>query len=86
MPLQAAQIHVIGDLLQTVGVIIASALIWSNPGGIEKVGCRMGIGLDGQPKCISNWALADPCCTIMFTVIVLCTTWNVLRSSINVTS
>jgi len=79
--LQAAQIHVIGDLLQTVGVIIASVLIWINPGD---VGCRPGLDIHGNAACVSNWEIADPACTMIFAVIVLCTTWNVLRSSISV--
>jgi len=65
-------------------VIIASVLIWTNPGGIKAVGCREGLNRAGEPACVTNWELADPACTILFACLVLYTTWGVLKSSISV--
>lgn len=50
--LRAAFIHVIGDLVQSVGVLIASAFIWYN----------------------EDWRIADPICTLFFSVIVVIST------------
>ena len=50
--LRAALIHVLGDLIQSLGVLIASALIWYN----------------------ENWRIADPICTLIFSIIVIIST------------
>jgi zinc transporter 2 len=50
--MQAAMIHVIGDIVQSVGVVIASIVIWTDP----------------------NLKWFDPICTLMFAVLVMCTT------------
>ena len=63
----AAYIHAIGDLLQSVGVCIAGALIWMYPG-------------DKYPMV----QLADPLATFLFSILVLYSTYQVLRSSMNV--
>eukprot|EP00879_Flechtneria_rotunda_P007234 GHRR01007591.1.p1 GENE.GHRR01007591.1~~GHRR01007591.1.p1 ORF type:complete len:426 (+),score=114.61 GHRR01007591.1:462-1739(+) len=63
--LHSAVLHVIGDLLQSVGVAIAGGLIWLN---------------QDDPR----WALADPICTFVFSVVVLLTTKSVLRDIIHV--
>lgn len=55
--LRAAFIHVIGDLVQSVGVLIASGLIWYN----------------------SDWRIADPICTLLFSVIVVISTMFISR-------
>lgn len=59
---RAAFIHVLGDLVQSIGVLIASILIWYNP----------------------DWAIADPICTFIFSVLVLVTTIGILRDSLHV--
>ena len=59
--IRAALIHVLGDLLQSIGVLISSL-------------------------CIKFWGedakVADPICTLVFAVIVVCTTMSVLRDSL----
>uniref|UniRef100_A0A8R1XT39 Uncharacterized protein n=1 Tax=Onchocerca volvulus TaxID=6282 RepID=A0A8R1XT39_ONCVO len=57
---RAAMIHVIGDLLQSIGVLIAALLIYFN----------------------ESWSIADPICTLIFSIIVLCTTIYIIRDAI----
>ncbi|KAL4445153.1 hypothetical protein ABPG74_021966 [Tetrahymena malaccensis] len=59
--LRAAMIHVLGDLLQSIGVLIAAFLIYFLGGD------------DG----FNYWHLADPICTYIFSILVLLTTKNV---------
>jgi len=64
--LRAAIIHILGDLLQSLGVVIASIIIY--------------IFQNSTP----NIVYVDPVCTIMFAIIVLCTTIPVSRDCLNV--
>lgn len=57
---RAAFVHVIGDALQSFGVICAAALIWYEP----------------------SYAIADPICTFIFSVIVMFTTMRILREGV----
>uniref|UniRef100_A0A914UGL3 Zinc transporter 2 n=1 Tax=Plectus sambesii TaxID=2011161 RepID=A0A914UGL3_9BILA len=59
---RAALIHVIGDLVQSIGVFIAALLIYFMPG----------------------WAIADPICTFIFSILVLITTVAIMRDALNV--
>ncbi|CAK6981195.1 LOW QUALITY PROTEIN: zinc transporter 2 [Scomber scombrus] len=54
---RAAFIHVVGDLLQSVGVTVAAIIIYFRP----------------------EYKIADPICTFLFSVFVLCTTITILR-------
>ncbi|KAM3602809.1 uncharacterized protein V6R79_011250 [Siganus canaliculatus] len=54
---RAAFIHVVGDLLQSVGVMVAATVIYFRP----------------------EYKVADPICTFLFSVFVLCTTFTILR-------
>lgn len=56
---RAAFIHVIGDVLQSIGVFVAALLIYFFP----------------------SWYLADPICTFVFSVIVLLTTFRILKDT-----
>lgn len=58
--LRAAVIHVFGDLVQSVGVFVASIII----------------------KFYPNAKLADPLCTLLFSVIVIFTTVNLFKESV----
>lgn len=58
--LRAAVIHVFGDLVQSVGVFVASVII----------------------KFYPNAKLADPLCTLLFSVIVIFTTVNLFKESV----
>lgn len=60
--MRAAVLHVIGDALQSVGVIIAGIVIFFNP----------------------DYSLADPICTLIFSVIVMITTVPIVKDCINV--
>jgi zinc transporter 2 len=55
--LRAAFIHVLGDLVQSVGVLIASGIIWYR----------------------DDWRIADPICTLLFSVIVVVSTMFISR-------
>ena len=55
-------IHVFGDLIQSVGVLISSIVI----------------------KIFPDAKNADPICTIIFSIIVMCTTIHVLRDVVRI--
>ncbi|KAJ8980161.1 hypothetical protein NQ317_002806 [Molorchus minor] len=57
---RAAAVHVLGDLLQSLGVLVAALVI----------------------KFFPNAKIADPICTLLFSVIVLFTTFKVGKDSI----
>lgn len=59
---RAAFIHVLGDALQSIGVMVAAALIWWSPA----------------------MSIADPICTFVFSIIVMCTTFRILREGTQV--
>ncbi|KAI8495606.1 PREDICTED: zinc transporter 2-like [Branchiostoma belcheri] len=59
---RAAFIHVLGDLLQSVGVLIAAYIIRYKP----------------------EYQIADPICTFLFSVLVLVTTFTILRDTLRV--
>ncbi|KAI6192376.1 Zinc transporter 2 [Aphelenchoides bicaudatus] len=57
---RAAFIHVLGDMIQSVGVLIAALIILWN----------------------KDWAIVDPICTLLFSVIVGCTTVYIVRDAL----
>ncbi|XP_055848513.1 proton-coupled zinc antiporter SLC30A2 isoform X2 [Episyrphus balteatus] len=57
---RAAFIHVLGDVLQSVGVFLAAVVIYFKP----------------------EWAIADPICTFVFSVIVLFTTFSIMKDAL----
>ncbi|OIW18810.1 hypothetical protein TanjilG_25253 [Lupinus angustifolius] len=59
---QGAYLHVLGDSVQSVGVMIGGAVIWYKP----------------------EWQIVDLICTLIFSVIVLGTTINMLRNILEV--
>jgi len=59
---QGAYLHVLGDLIQSIGVMIGGGVIWWKP----------------------EWRIIDLICTLFFSVIVLGTTINMLRSILEV--
>ncbi|XKL68844.1 hypothetical protein PGB90_006613 [Kerria lacca] len=56
---RAAYIHVIGDFIQSFGVLIASLIIYYKP----------------------EWKVVDPICTFLFSILVLFTTFAILRDT-----
>jgi len=62
--IRAAFIHIIGDLLQSIGVLIAAIIIFFKP----------------------EFKIADPLCTIIFSIVVLATTFPIMIDIINVLS
>ncbi|BES92473.1 zinc ion transmembrane transport [Nesidiocoris tenuis] len=57
---RAAFIHVIGDLIQSVGVFIAALVIQFKP----------------------EWKIVDPICTFLFSVLVLITTFGIIKDTL----
>lgn len=54
---RAAFVHVVGDLLQSVSVLVSAIIIFFKP----------------------EYKMADPICTFLFSVLVLCTTFTIMR-------
>ncbi|KAL7754216.1 hypothetical protein RI367_000197 [Sorochytrium milnesiophthora] len=59
---RAAIIHVIGDIISSIGVLISSIVIYYRP----------------------EYTIVDPICTFVFSVIVLFTTFQLIRDSLTV--
>lgn len=57
---RAAFIHALGDLVQSVGVVIAAIIIWAKP----------------------EARIADPICTFLFSILVLFTTFGVVKTGL----
>ncbi|OWR46682.1 proton-coupled zinc antiporter SLC30A2-like isoform X3 [Danaus plexippus] len=57
---RAAFIHVLGDFLQSFGVLVAAIVIYFKP----------------------EWSLVDPICTFLFSVLVLLTTYNIIKDAL----
>jgi len=75
---RAMYIHIIGDLIQAIGVVIAGLLIWLEPFDVGTYKC------DAKPEGCSYWSIADPICTMFFAVLVLCTTYNIVWECVDV--
>lgn len=71
--MDAMVIHIIGDIVQSIGVVIAGLLIWLQPFDI-------GERCDDDGTCLTNWVYADPICTLAFTVLVIWTTIGTVRN------
>ncbi|XP_044026560.1 zinc transporter 2 [Siniperca chuatsi] len=54
---RAAFVHVVGDLLQSISVLISAIIIFFKP----------------------EYKMADPICTFLFSILVLCTTFTIMR-------
>jgi len=61
--IKAAVAHVIGDIVQSLGVCLAAVLIWWQP-----------IDIGHTSNGLSNWIYVDPMCTVLFGIMVLQTT------------
>jgi solute carrier family 30 (zinc transporter), member 2 len=73
MLMRAAVIHIIGDVVQSLGVLLSAVLIYWQPFDI-------GTTIDG----VSNWNYADPLATVMFSVIVMYTTMSTVRQCVRI--
>lgn len=62
MNIRAAVIHILGDIVQSIGVVIAAIIIFFKP----------------------EWEIADPICTIIFTVLCIFTTVPIFRDIFSV--
>jgi len=84
--MSAAVIHIIGDIVQSIGIMLAAFCIWIEPIDVGKttvysiVTSEDKLDASGQPlqtvitRELSNWVYADPCCTFLFAILVLLTT------------
>lgn len=71
---RAAFLHVVGDCLQSIGVIAASLIIW--------IGNQVEFGSPKAKK--SLWNLADPIASLLFGVITLATTVSICKKIVDV--
>jgi len=71
---RAAFIHVLGDCLQSLGVIAAATVIW--------IGNKLEFGSPRASK--SWWNLADPIASLLFGVITLVTTIRLCKHTVEV--
>ena len=71
--MRAAVIHLIGDVIQSVGVLIAAMLIWWQP-----------LDLGHTANGVSHWNYADPLCTVVFSGLVMYTTYATVRECVGV--
>ncbi|KAJ6225556.1 hypothetical protein RDWZM_004101 [Blomia tropicalis] len=62
MNVRAAVLHIIGDIIQSVGVLIAAIVVHFWP----------------------HLKLADPICTIIFSIIVFLTTYQIMRDALHI--
>jgi len=72
LAMKAALAHVLGDIVQSLGVCVAALLILLQPFDI-------GVTDNG----VSKWNYADPMCTVLFGVLVLTTTKATLKQTID---
>ena len=75
---RAAFIHTIGDLVQSIGVIIAGYIIWFKVCQQVYCVCCVLIIFFLQPE----WYFADPICTFLFSILVIISTLTVLRDAL----
>uniref|UniRef100_UPI0037E9ABF1 proton-coupled zinc antiporter SLC30A8-like n=1 Tax=Semicossyphus pulcher TaxID=241346 RepID=UPI0037E9ABF1 len=59
---RAAFVHVVGDLLQSISVLVSAIIIYFKP----------------------EYKMADPICTFLFSIFVLCTTFTIMRDILTV--
>lgn len=71
MNLKAAALHVLGDLLSSLGVLIASLFIM-----VEEL---TNIPVDEENRKPNRFLIADPICTFIFSIIVIATTVPMMR-------
>lgn len=57
---RAAFIHVLGDFLQSTGVLVAAILIYFKP----------------------EWGIVDPICTFLFSILVVITTFSIIKDTL----
>lgn len=61
-------IHVIGDIIQSIGVVVAAVLIY----------------FYANTDTYDEWHLADPICTYIFSILVVFTTVRIVKDCITV--
>lgn len=71
LAMKAAFVHVLGDMVQSVGVMIAGLLIWYQPFDV-------GLTEDG----VSKWCYCDPICTFIFSILVMITTVGTVKQAV----
>jgi len=71
LAMKAAVAHVIGDIVQSLGVCTAALCIWIKPFDV-------GVTDTG----VSRWNYADPMCTVLFGILVLMTTKSTLKQAV----
>ena len=70
--MRAAVVHVLGDIVQSVGVLLSAICIYWKPFDI------------GKTRGVSNWNYADPIATVLFSIIVMFTTFSTVRQCVRI--
>ena len=65
--IQAAYIHIISDIILSIGVIVSASIIYF---------------LAGNDTEWTAWQLADPFCTYLFSIVALYSTISIIKQSI----
>lgn len=65
--LEAAYIHILTDIILSIGVIISALIIYFLPSTHEEW---------------TFWQLADPLCTYLFSFLAIYSTWPILKESV----
>ena len=65
--IEAAYIHIITDIILSIGVIISALIIYFFAGDTQEW---------------SLWQLADPLCTYFFSFLAIYSTWPIVKESV----
>ena len=65
--LEAAYIHIITDIILSIGVVISAVTIYF---------------MCPEPNVWTAWQLADPLCTYLFSFLAIYSTWPILKEAI----
>lgn len=89
---RAAFVHVVGDLLQSISVLVSALIIFFKVSPKEvlqkekKTQATVVFGgwtsLLSFPAVQPEYKMADPICTFLFSLFVLCTTFTIMRDII----
>lgn len=79
---RAAFIHVIGDLIQSVGVLVAALVIFFFVSAPFSLHPPLPVPISVHPSFQPDWSVVDPICTLFFSIIVLFTTIYIMRDAL----
>lgn len=75
---RAAFIHVLGDFLQSFGVLVAAIVIYYKVSYLFRERSEFLKDFPLQPE----WNIVDPICTFIFSILVVITTFAIIRDTL----